>query len=702
MSTLLSRIARAITPTPRWSIFLFGLVVSLGLIVILASGFLLNRFVLTEGEVATVLIKSPRRVEFQSNIQTEAARRQAANEVNPLLRFDDSIAQTTQAELAEALGLIDGLRGTTGDLATLASLVIQVPGVQVTQDEATEILKLPEGEWQQVRLESIRTTQHTMRNQIIQAQVDEAHQAAMLHVSADLTDRQTALVRSLSKGFVRANYLIDEQATEQARQAARENLMPVVVAVEAGETIVRDGEIIRPEHLEKLAAVGLNDLRVDLREFGARAGLLIAMIAIFVGYLMSYREKRFQRTGPLILLGLILLLTVGLARATPIETDLKPVVFPFAAATMLVSVLLGTRLAVVMGVIAGFAVSVMEGNNFQLAPQLFITGTVGALLVRRIERVNHLFLAGLVVGLSALATGSAFYLLSGDLESMSVLTILVAALINGVLSAIIAVGTMTILGQVFGITTTIGLLELAHPSQPLFRRLLTEAPGTYHHSIVVANLAEAAAEAIGADALLCRISAYYHDIGKLHRPYAFSENQFGGENIHDQLRPSLSASIIIGHVSEGHKLGKEHGVPNRVLELIAQHHGTTQVAYFYQKALASSELPVDQSLYRYPGPRPQTREAGIMMLADTIEATVRSAPDQSPETVASMLDKMFEARITDGQLSECDLTLRDLQEIKQSLSKVLQGIYHPRVEYPSADQLQEAEQPPKLLEPSQS
>lgn len=702
MSVLLSQIAGAITPTPRWAIFLFGLVVSLGLIIILASELLLNRFVLTEGEVATFLIKSPRRVEFQSNIQTEAARREAASAINPLLTFDDSIAETAQAELTEALGLIDGLRGTTGDLSTLASLVSQVPGVRVTQDEATEILKLPEDEWQQVRLESIRATQHTMRNQIVEAHVNEAHQAAMLHVSADLTDLQTALVRSLSRGFVRANYLVDEPATEQARQAARENVPPEVVTVAAGETIVRDGEIIRPEHLEKLTAVGLNDLRVDMREFGARAGLLIALIVIFVGYLASYREQRFQRAGPLILLGLILLLSVGLAKGIPIQTNLKPVAFPFAAATMLVSVLLGTRLAVVMGVIAAFAISVIEGNSFQIAPQLFITGTVGALAVRRIERVNHLFLAGLVVGASALATGVVFHLLSGDLESISVLTIVVAALINGVLSSIVAVGTMTVLGQVFGITTTIGLLELAHPSQPLFRRLLTEAPGTYHHSIVVANLAESAAEAIGADTLLCRISAYYHDIGKLYRPYAFNENQFGGENIHDQLRPSLSAKIITGHVTEGYQLAKEHGLPNRVLELIAQHHGTTRVEYFYQKALASGELPADESMFRYAGPRPQTREAGILMLADTIEATVRSAPDQSPETVASMLDKMFEARITDGQLSECDLTLRDLQEIKESLSTVLQGIYHPRVEYPSAEQLQEAEQPPKLLEPSQS
>ena len=315
MSSLLSWVAQAITPTPRWSMFLFGLVVSLGLIVILASELLFSRFVLTEGEVATFLIKSPRSVEFQSNIQTEAVRQAAADAIDPLLRFDDSVAQTAQAELSEALGLIDGLRGTTGDLSTLASLVTQVPGVRVTQDEATEILKLPEDEWQQVRLESIRTTQHTMRNQIVEAQVDEAHQAAMLHVSADLTDRQTALVRSLSKGFVRANYLIDEPATEQARIAARESVAPAILTVAAGETIVRDGEIIRPEHLEKLTAVGLNDLRVDMREFGARAGLLIALIVIFVGYLTSYREKRFQRAGPLILLGLILLLTVGLAKA---------------------------------------------------------------------------------------------------------------------------------------------------------------------------------------------------------------------------------------------------------------------------------------------------------------------------------------------------------------------------------------------------
>ena len=702
MSSLLSWIARAITPTPRWSIGLFGLVVTVGLIAILASELLVNRFVLTEGEVATLLIKSPRRVEFQSNIQTDAARREAADAINLPMRYDDSIAEASQAELTETMGLIEGLRVTTGDLSTRAALVSQIPGVRITQDEATELLKLPEDEWRQVQLESLRTTQRTMRNQIIEAQVEEAHQAAMLHVSADLNDRQTTLVRSLSRAFVRANYLIDESAAEQAKLAASDSVEPVIATVEAGETIVRDGEIIRPEHLEKLAAVGLNDIRVDMREFGARAGLLIAIIAIFVGYLASYREKRFQRAGPLILLGLILLLTVGLARATPIQTDLKAVVFPFAAATMLVSVLLGTRLAVVMGVIAAFAVSVIEGANFQLAPQLFITGTVGALLVRRIVRVNHLFLAGLVVGLSALATGSAFHLMIGDLERLSVLTILIAALVNGVLSSIIAVGTMTILGQVFGITTTIGLLELAHPSQPLFRRLLTEAPGTYHHSIVVANLAEASAEAIGADALLCRISAYYHDIGKLNRPYAFSENQFGGENIHDELQPLLSAKIIIAHAREGYLLGKEHGLPNRVLELIAQHHGTTQVAYFYQKALASGELPVDESRYRYPGPRPQTREAGIMMLADGIEATVRSAPDQSPETVASMLEKMFQVRITDGQLSECDLTLRDLEDIKKSLSSVLQGIYHPRVEYPSADELQEAEQPPKLLEPSKS
>ena len=311
------------------------------------------------------------------------------------------------------------------------------------------MLLLPEDKWQEVRRESLRITNQAMHDQITEAQVEEAHQEAMLDASDDLNERQIALVRSLSRGSVRANYGIDESATEQARLAARQTVEPVTVTIEAGETIVHGGEIVRPEHLEKLEAVGLNDAPVDMRAIRARAGLLVGLTAILVGYLASYRQRRFQEAGPLVLLGLILLVAVGLSKALPIESDLKPVVLPFAAATMLVSVLLGARLAVVMGVVSAFAISVIEGNNFQMAPQLFIAGTVGALAVRRIERTNQVFVAGLAVGLSALATGLLFRSWGGELEGMAALTILTAALINGILSAVIGVKTAPIIGEMF-------------------------------------------------------------------------------------------------------------------------------------------------------------------------------------------------------------------------------------------------------------
>ena len=476
MSSTLGRFAGAIKRIPQWPIVLFGLTVSLGLIAILASELLRTHVELTQGQLATSSIKAPRKVEFQSNIQTEALRREAAEAIEPVFRFDNSIVETSKTELSKALDELDSLRGTASviatldririggldlvdlllatnsDLSTLATLAAQIPGIGVSRDEAAELLLLSEDKWQQVRRESLRITNQAMRDQISEAQVETAHHEAMRYASNDLNEQQIALVRSLSRGSVRANYLIDETATEQTRLTARQTVEPVIVTIEAGETILHDGEIIRPGHLEVLQAVGLNDAPVDMRALRARAGLLVGLVAILVGYLASYRPRRFQEAGPFVLLGLILLVTVGLSKLLPIENDLKPVAFPFAAGTMLVSLLLGARLAVVVGVVSAFAISVIEGNNFQIAPQLFIAGTVGALAVRRIDRTNHVFIAGLAVGLSAIATGMLFRSWGGELEGVAALTILAAASINGILSAVIVVYAAPILGEMFEIT----------------------------------------------------------------------------------------------------------------------------------------------------------------------------------------------------------------------------------------------------------
>jgi cyclic-di-AMP phosphodiesterase PgpH len=277
---------------------------------------------------------------------------------------------------------------------------------------------------------------------------------------------------------------------------------------------------------------------------------------------------------------------------------------------------------------------------------------------------------------------------SDDLGLLSIVSFELA--VNGALSSLLAVGSFALLGRMFGILTTMQLLELANPTQPLLRRLLMEAPGTYHHSIMVGNLAERAAEVIGADSLLVRVAAYYHDIGKLERPWAFIENQADMvTNVHDSLDPVASAQVISAHVIDGVKLAQKYGLPPRIRDMIPQHHGTRTISFFYQQATERTTEPVDAALFTYPGPRPQSREAAILMLSDSTEAAERAARDHSREAIEELVERIVRQRLEEGQFDDCNLTLRDLTRIKQSFVILLTGIYHPRIPYP-----------PKSLQPS--
>jgi putative nucleotidyltransferase with HDIG domain len=260
-----------------------------------------------------------------------------------------------------------------------------------------------------------------------------------------------------------------------------------------------------------------------------------------------------------------------------------------------------------------------------------------------------------------------------------------AGLVNGGLSVVLAVGSFATLGNVFGIMTVFQLLELANPSNRLLRRLLLETPGTYHHAVMVGNLAERAAETIGADPLLARVAAYYHDIGKMRNPLAFIENQAGARNIHDELEAETSARIIASHIRDGIDLGYEHGLPVQIIGFIPQHHGTSLMSYFYGKALrevGGNEELVDAERFRYPGPKPQSREAAILMLSDGVEASVRSLDQKDPESIRGMVNRIVDDRVADGQLEDADLTLKDINQIKEAFVQQLLGMYHSRIKYP--------------------
>jgi cyclic-di-AMP phosphodiesterase PgpH len=337
-------------------------------------------------------------------------------------------------------------------------------------------------------------------------------------------------------------------------------------------------------------------------------------------------------------------------------------------------------MAVALAVLAG----VMNSNSLEPAVYTLAGGVAALTAIVRAERLNAFVRAGIVLAVTNIAVLLAFNLLE-QRDVTSMLQGIAAGSVNAALAVVLAIGSFAVIGNLFGIMTVFQLLELANPSSRLLRRLLLETPGTYHHSVMVGNLAERAAETIGADPLLARVAAYYHDIGKMKNPLAFIENQAGERNIHDDLSAEVSARIISSHIRDGIDLGYEHGLPVQIIGFIPQHHGTSVMSYFYGKALqevSGNDELVPKDLYRYPGPKPQSREAAILMLSDGVEASVRSLDDKDEASIRAMVDRIVDARVEDGQLDDAELTLKNLSQIKDAFVQQLLGMYHSRIKYP--------------------
>jgi putative nucleotidyltransferase with HDIG domain len=327
-------------------------------------------------------------------------------------------------------------------------------------------------------------------------------------------------------------------------------------------------------------------------------------------------------------------------------------------------------------------VGFMAGGSLELTVYALAGGLIASLSLYRVESLSAFLWAGVYVALANLAVILAFHWPSQDYDAVKLLTLAGFSLVNGGLSASLTLAGFYLLGTLFDITTSLQLMELARPTHPLLRELLLKAPGTYHHSILVSNLAEEAASRIGADPLLARVGAYYHDVGKIVRPYFFVDNQVEGINVHERLDPRTSAQIVISHVKDGLDLAKKYRLPSKVRDFIPQHQGTGLATYFYCKAREGEGDTVNEENFRYPGPKPQTKETAIVMLADSCEAVVRAERPASLEEIEELVRKVISSKMLDGQLDECDLTLRDLDGIRDAFVSILQGVFHPRIKYP--------------------
>ncbi|MGH2404950.1 MAG: HD family phosphohydrolase, partial [bacterium] len=475
---------------------------------------------------------------------------------------------------------------------------------------------------------------------------------------------------------------IDAAKTAERRESADDMVMPVRVRVQRGESILRKGDVVTPTHLQILAIAGVHPPRVTWIALGGVTIIVTLLVLATGAYLWQYEPEIWASSRLLLLWSLIVVGTVLLAQTLG-APRFNDYLIPAALGPMLLGILLRPRLAVFSAMVLAVLVGLVAQR--ELAPVIvaLVGGVVGVFATRQIHRRSDFGVAGLLIGLANAAAAAGIGMVDGQPTSVTAVNAGYAGA-NGLLAGVMTIGLLPFLEQLFGLITPIKLLELANPAHPLLRRLQLEAPGTYHHSIMVGNLAEAAAEAVGADALLVRVGTYYHDVGKLRRPAFFVENQMGIDNPHEKMAPSLSALTVASHVRDGLDLAREYGLPQAIADFIPQHHGTTRLAYFYHQALERGDA-IDEAAFRYEGPKPQTPETAIVMLADAAEAAVRSLTRPTPDRLEEVVRRLIREKLEDGQLDECGLTFRDLDRIAAAFVRILTGIMHPRLEYPDLE-----------------
>jgi putative nucleotidyltransferase with HDIG domain len=673
------------------------------------------------GEVALANLLAPKSHSYISAVKTkELADAAANNPANQVYKRDTTIVSQQRENLSRLLNNLTNARASSDALHNLNALMND-PAVQaanLSMRDLTNILNFPDSTWNQIVQEAKSAYSVIMVRDINQG--DLANFANILRDAvyvpytlsagfAQLDEVNRELTVNLVKPFIKVNTVLDDAATKKKQADARAGVGPATVDIVKGTAIVRQGDVLTALDLEKLKELGLLTSSYNISQVVGTVGITSFLILLLVYYTSLFSVQIWANPRWVMLLGAALIASSLAMRILIIDAgkdSYRAYLVPLAVVVMLFAALLDIQLALFLAAILALFTGLVSGQP-ELVAVYFAGSAMGALTIRKAENTLVFAYAGLAVAGSQFVVGLAGILLNRTLDTANLPLLLAFSAFNGLISASLAFLSFAVLGKLFGVATVLQLLELAHPNQPLLRRLIREAPGTYHHSVMVSNLAEQAAEHVSDNALLARVGAYYHDIGKLTRPTYFIDNQAGGANIHDSLDPRESARLIKAHVSDGVALARKHNLPRKVVDIIHQHHGTCAISFFYQKALKMG-LDVNEIDFHYPGPKPQTKVAAIVMMADGCEAAVRANvqsgriltgnrsavpgapnPDSGngakPLTIRDVVNKIIDDRIKENQLSECDLTLRDIDDIRDLFVDILNGIYHPRISYPDKE-----------------
>lgn len=666
---------------------LFGLALAVVTSLVLTTRFLpTNQVTLDEGQISHEEIVAPYRKTFVSDILTERARLQAEQAVPAVYDGPDPhVARQQMAHARAILNFTDSVRHDSHATPQEQHVYLSaIEGLSLPAATISCTLALSDADWQGVVEQTVRVVEEVMRREIREGEENQARRLVIGRISFDLTDNQRDVVTNLAKPLIQANTFYNAEKTAAARKAAREQVSPLERTVMEGQVIVQRGTQVDAEAIEILEEYGLLQPKQDWAKVTGTAAFALFLALVLVGYLLRFQPSILQSGRLPLLLFLLLALFLAAARLMIPGHTILPYLFPLAAMGMLICTLLDGQLAVVSLIFVGAVIAFMTDGSLELLAYALGGSLLATLVLGRIQRLSTFAWGGVYVILANLAVLAMFRLPAQETDLQGWLTLGAATVVNGGLGVSLTLAGFYLLGYLFDLPTTLRLMELARPTHPLLRQLLLKAPGTYHHSILVSNMAEQAAEQIGADALLVRVGAFYHDIGKTARPYFFTENQADGTNAHERLDPQTSAEIIISHVQDGLDMAKKYRLPSAIRDFIPQHHGTGLVTFFHHKACQEAGGPenVDESKFRYPGPKPQAKEAGILLLADSCEAAVRAARPTSREQIEEIVHKVTEDKILAGELDECDLTLRDFEQIRRAFVNTLSGVFHPRVRYP--------------------
>lgn len=640
------------------------------------------------GEVSPSDFQAPETRNFISQVKTDEARLAAENAVLPVYASPDpSIARRQIERLRAALLYITLVRADANASLEQKTTDIQaLNDVSLQSNTVDQIVALATPLWDSIQQESLNVLEQIMRRSIRDQDMETVTHSIPSLVSLSLDETQAAIVAELVAAYVTPNSMYSPELTEAAKRSARDAVAPVTQNFKAGEIIVSRGEIVTDEQLEALREFRLIKEPNPWQDY-AGAGALVMMLTGLVGLYFSRRRLLFlYNARSLVVVALLFILFLAGARLIIPERTVVPYAFPLAALGLLLATLFGVEAGILFSIMIAFLVPYNLPNAFDLIPYYLISSITGVLVLGSARRVWTFFRAGMAVAGAGMAMLLAFRVPFTTMDAVALLQLAAASVFNGLAASSIALLLQYFLAQTLGLTTALQLIEISRPDFPLLQFFLRNAPGTYQHSLQVANLAEQAAELIGADALLTRVGALFHDVGKAMNPTFFIENQPQGEvNTHEDIDPAESAAAIIAHVPDGVALARKHRLPRRIDDFILEHHGTMLTRYQHNQAVeraGGDKLKVDESQFHYPGPRPRSRETALLMLADGSEARARAERPQDEEAMRRIVLSTIEVAQKQGQLDDTPLTLRDLGIITDAFVTILRGTHHPRISYP--------------------